>query len=164
MTTKKFQVARFSVASVQSFEQVLAGLEKGISRPNMSELHRRMTAAPSFPEFERVVKESVGKADLMEFLRLDLGEVLRKDPSVKAFKMVRIIAGNPLIMKRMAEHVPDVGSYAPVTILIYESQDAVHLSYDTMVSYLAPYGNATAMEVAKDLDSKVIHLLTEAAG
>jgi ABC-type antimicrobial peptide transport system permease subunit len=39
-------------------------------------------------------------SDLVEFLRLDPGAVLRKDPAVKAFKMVRIVAGNPLIMKR----------------------------------------------------------------
>ena len=32
---------------------------------------------------------------------MDLGAALRKDPSVTAYKIVRIIAGNPLIMKQM---------------------------------------------------------------
>jgi len=66
-------------------------------------------------------------------------------------------------MKRMAEHVPDAGSYAPVTILIDERQDGVHLSYDLMASFLAPYGNLAASQVARDLDSKVEALLTAAA-
>jgi uncharacterized protein (DUF302 family) len=98
----------------------------------------------------------------MEFLRLDLGAALQKDPAVKAYKIVRIIAGNPLIMKQMTVHVPDAGSYAPVTILVYERQDGVHVSYDTMASYLASSENEEALQVARDLDTKVIRLLTEA--
>ena len=65
-------------------------------------------------------------------------------------------------MKRMVEHVPDAGSYAPVTILIDERGDGVHLSYDRMASFLAPYGNAEALAVARDLDSKVESLITAA--
>jgi hypothetical protein len=56
--------------------------------------------------------------------------------------------------------VPEAGSYAPVTILIDERPDGVHLSYDTMASFLASYGNPQALRVAKDLDSKVESLLT----
>jgi len=59
----------------------------------------------------------------------------------------------------MAERVPDAASYAPVTILVSERQDGVHLSYDSMSTYLAPYGDAQALEVAKDLDEKVVTLL-----
>jgi hypothetical protein len=76
---------------------------------------------------------------------------------------VRLIAGNPLIMKSMVEHVPDVWSYAPVTILIDERAGGVHLSYDRMASFLDPYGNEEALKVARDLDSKVESLLTAAA-
>jgi uncharacterized protein (DUF302 family) len=71
--------------------------------------------------------------------------------------------GNPLIMKQMLEHVPDTGSYAPVTILIDERPDGVHLSYDRVASFLSTYQNEQALKVAKDLDSKVEALLTTAA-
>ena len=63
----------------------------------------------------------------------------------------------------MARVVPDAGSYAPVTVLIDERSDGVHLSYDRMASFLAPYGNAEALEVARALDSKVEALLETAA-
>jgi hypothetical protein len=33
-------------------------------------------------------------------------------------KIVRLLIGNPLIMKEMAKHVADAGSYAPVTVLV----------------------------------------------
>jgi hypothetical protein len=66
-------------------------------------------------------------------------------------------------MKEMAKHVPDAGSYAPVTILVDEQPDGVHLSYDRMVSFLVPYGNVEALGVARDLDSKIETLLRESA-
>jgi len=63
----------------------------------------------------------------------------------------------------MVKHVPDAGSYAPVTILIDERTDGVHLSYDRMASFLAPYENAEALKVARELDAKVEGLLASAA-
>ena len=67
-------------------------------------------------------------------------------------------------MKEMAKHVPDAGAYAPVTVLEDERADGMHLSYDEMTSLLAPYGNRAALDVARDLDSKVEDLLRNAAG
>ena len=66
-------------------------------------------------------------------------------------------------MKEMAKHVPDAGAYAPVTILVDERPDGVHISYDKMASFLAPYRNSDALTVARDLDSKVEKLLQESA-
>jgi hypothetical protein len=66
-------------------------------------------------------------------------------------------------MKEMAKHVPDAGSYAPVTILVDERSDGVHLSYDKMTSFLAPYENLEALKVAQDLDLKVENLLNLSA-
>jgi hypothetical protein len=66
-------------------------------------------------------------------------------------------------MKEMAKHVPDAGSYAPVTVLVDERADGVHLSYDRMTGFLAPYNNSEALKVARDLDEKVEALLSAAA-
>ena len=76
---------------------------------------------------------------------------------------MRFVIGNPLIMKEMVKHVPDAGSYAPVTILIDERPDGVHVSYDKMESYLLPYGNSEALTVAHNLDTKITALLRECA-
>jgi hypothetical protein len=66
-------------------------------------------------------------------------------------------------MKEMTKHVPDAASYAPVTVLIDERADGVYLSYDLMTSLLTPYENAEALAVARQLDDKVMALLTRAA-
>lgn len=59
---------------------------------------------------------------------------------------------------------PGAGSYAPVTVLIDERADGVHLSYDKMAGFLAPYGNLAAQRVAGELGAKVETLLRAAAG
>ena len=100
----------------------------------------------------------------MQFMRLDLGEIVRKERGENAPRSLRYLIGNPLIMKQMLERSPDAGSYAPVTVLIDERPDGVRLSYDRMASFLAPYGNDEALKVARDLDAKIETLLTKAAG
>jgi uncharacterized protein (DUF302 family) len=122
-----------------------------------------MASAATFAEIEDSVQRSIGSAGLMEFARFDLGAVLRKESGQAVPKILRLVIGNPLVMKEMVKHVPDAGSYAPVTILIDERADGVHLSYDRMADFLAPYGSPEALQVARDLDAKVEKLLLQAA-
>ena len=105
----------------------------------------------------------MSEAGLMLFMQLDHGAVVRKETGRDTPRIIRFIIGNPLIMVEMAKHVPDAGSYAPVTVLVDERPDGVHLSYDRMASFLATYGNADALRVAEYLDNKVETLLREAA-
>ncbi len=99
----------------------------------------------------------------MLFMKLDQGAVVQKETGQGTPRIIRLLIGNPLIMKEMAKHVPDAGSYAPVTVLVDERADGVHLSYDRMASFLATYGSPDALQVAEDLDNKVETLLREAA-
>jgi len=99
----------------------------------------------------------------MLFMKLDQGAVVQKETGQDTPRIIRLLIGNPLIMKEMAKHVPDAGSYAPVTVLVDERADGVHLSYDRMASFLATYGSPDALRVAEDLDNKVETLLREAA-
>jgi uncharacterized protein (DUF302 family) len=162
MTTRQIQIQRFSVVSAKAFEDVLAKLDAAIGHPEMKMFLGEIAAARTYPEIEQIVRKAVGPTDLMEFIRFDLGGILRKQRK-DAPRSLRLVVGNPLIMKQMVEHVPDAGSYAPVTILIDERADGVHLSYDRMASLLAPYRNPEALKVAQDLDAKVEALLMAAA-
>jgi uncharacterized protein (DUF302 family) len=129
----------------------------------MAKFVKETEGARTLAEMESAVQSAVGAAGLMIFLRLDLGAVLRKETGLGTPKIVRFLIGNPLIMREMVRHTVDAGSYAPVTILVDERPDGVHLSYDRMVSLLAPYENQQALAVARDLDSKVENLLRKAA-
>jgi uncharacterized protein (DUF302 family) len=163
VTTRLVNVQRFSVISSNSFKDVLAKLDAAVGHPNMAAFRNDVTAAKTFAEVETVVQKAIGTAGLTEFTRFDLGEVLRKKLGEHAPKSVRLVIGYPVIMAQMAERVPDAGSYAPVTILVDERPDGVHLSYDGMAGFLSPYGSPDALKVAQDLDVKVETLLTTAA-
>jgi uncharacterized protein (DUF302 family) len=143
--------------------QELFGVNAAIGHPDMAEFGRSTHVARSFAELKSAVERSLSKAGLMLFMQLDHGAIVRKETGRETPKMIRFVSGNPLIMKEMAKHVPDAGSYAPVTVLVDERTDGVHLSYDRMASLLAPYKNRDALEVARDLDRKVEDLLRRAA-
>ncbi|WP_315720802.1 MULTISPECIES: DUF302 domain-containing protein [unclassified Bradyrhizobium] len=164
MTITKVEVERFSITSSKPFNNVVAALKSAVGQPDMLEFFEETRATTSFPDLERVVKRSLGRTDLMLFAEFDLGEILRRETGSKAPQIVRLVVGNPLIMKEMVKHVPDAGSYAPVTLLIDERPDGVHISYDKMASYLRRYGNTEALAVARKLDEKVTTLLRECAG
>jgi uncharacterized protein (DUF302 family) len=163
MTIGRVEIERFSVTSSKPFEVVVAALKAAVGQPDMVEFVKKTKGARTFSDLESAVHKGLGRTGLMMFMELDQGGVLRKETGLATPKIVRFLIGNPLIMKEMAKHVPDAGSYAPVTILVDERPDGVHLSYDTMASLLAPYRNPDALAVARDLDSKIENLLRESA-
>jgi uncharacterized protein (DUF302 family) len=163
MSVRQIEIERLSVTSSKPFEAVVAALEAAIGHPDMTQFTKATQGARTFAELEGTVARSLGTTGLMLFMKLDAGAVLRKETGLDTPKILRFLVGNPLIMKEMAKHVPDAAAYAPVTILADERPDGVHLTYDKMVSFLAPYGNQDALAVARDLDTKVENLLRESA-
>jgi uncharacterized protein (DUF302 family) len=160
---RKIEAERFSLTTSKPFDEVVAGVNGAIGHPDMAEFARSTHEARSFAELKSAVEKGLSEVGLMLFMQLDQGAVVRKETGHETPKMIRFIIGNPLIMKEMAKNVPDAGSYAPVTVLVDERADGVHLSYDRMASFLAPYANAVALEVARELDRKVEKILQQAA-
>lgn len=163
MPTIEVQVRRFSAVSSRPFEEVIRALTATIGHPDMNAFHSAVFAARTAADLEEVVQGAIGSSNLMEFVRFDAGEVLRKERGGQGPKMIRLVVGNPMIMKEMAKTVPDAAAYAPVTILVDERADGVHLSYDSMASLIAPYGSEPALAVARDLDAKIVSLLQTSA-
>jgi uncharacterized protein (DUF302 family) len=157
------EVQRFSVTSSRPFTEVVSRIESGLAHPDLPTLVQKMAEAQNQADLENVVNAAVGPDGLMQFDRFDFGEILRKEVGDQAQPIVRLLVGNPLIMLQMAKTVPDAGSYAPVTILIDQRPDGVHISYDKMTSFLAPYGDKDVLQVARKLDAKVEGLITSAA-
>src|SRR5690349_3252395 len=163
MAIEKVEVERFSLTSSKPFDAVVAALKSAIGQPDMANFFKETRATNSFPDLERVVQRGLGRTNLMLFAEFDLGDILRRESGSRKPKIVRLVVGNPLIMKEMVKHVPDAGSYAPVTVLIDERPDGVHVSYDKMESYLQPYDSAEALAVARNLDARITALLRECA-
>jgi hypothetical protein len=161
-------VRRYVFDTDRPFATVLDGIFSGISQPDIRQLFSELAASGTYQEFSSLVEQARGSAGLMRFLQLELDGALSLDPQAKDWagrRLVRLIAGNPVTMGEMTRHVPDAGSYAPVTILIEETQEkGTRVAYDSVVSAIAPYDNAAASEVAGRLDAEVLGLLREATG
>jgi uncharacterized protein (DUF302 family) len=161
MTVAKIEVERFSITTSKPFDAVVAAFKSAVGQPDMNEFFKETRATNSFADLERVVRKGLGRTELMLFAEFDLGDVLRRETGSRTPKLIRFVVGNPLIMKEMVKHVPDAGSYAPVTILIDERSYGVCISYDKMESLLLPYGSPEALTVARALDTKITTLLRD---
>ena len=161
---RKIEVERFTLNSSKPFDQVVAALNSAVGHPDMAEFWKSTHQAQSDAELQNTIGKGLGRTGLMLFVEFDHGAVVRSGTNRATPRMIRFVIGNPLIMREMAKHVPDAGSYAPVTVLVDERVDGVHLSYDRMASFLGPYNNPEALKVARDLDEKVEALLSAAAG
>jgi uncharacterized protein (DUF302 family) len=160
---RKIEMERFTVISGKPLDDVVAAIKSSVGNPNMAAFGKAVQDAKSAAELDAAVRPGLGPTGLMLFIEFDHGMVVRKGTERHSARIIRLVIGNPLIMKEMARHVPDAGAYAPVTVLVDERADGVHLSYDRMASLLAPYGNNEALTVARELDAKVEDLLQRAA-
>ena len=160
---QKIEVERFTLRSSKPFDEVVAALNSAVGHPDMAEFWKSTHSAQSDAELQNTIEKGLGRTGLMLFVEFDHGAIVRSGTGRDKPRMIRFVVGNPLIMREMAKHVPDAGSYAPVTVLVDERADGVHLSYDRMESFLAPYQNAAALNVARELDAKVEAMLASAA-
>src|ERR1700756_3033981 len=133
------KIERFSLIASKQFDEVVAAINAGIGHPDMAEFWSSMQKTRSAAEMESTIEKAVAKTGLMLFFAFDHGAIISKTAGREKSRIIRFVIGNPLIMKEMARHVPDAGSYAPVTVLVDERTDGVHLSYDRMASFLGPY-------------------------
>src|SRR5580698_5933518 len=162
------RVRRHVFTSERPFAEIMDGIYGGISQPDAGSLFQQLAASTSYAQFTSLVRQAQGSAGLMRFLELELDRALALDPQAQGSagrRLVRLIAGNPVTMGEMTRHVPDAGSYAPVTILVQELPGGgTRLAYDSVASAIAPYRDAAASKVADRLDAEVLELLHQATG
>ena len=155
-------VQRLSLISDKPFATVLAAIRGGIGHPDMTTFWEEVWNADSFQKVETIVKSALGPTGLMQFGEFDDGGFIRKDRGEGTPQSMRLLIGNPLIMKQMTELAPDAAAYAPVTILIDERDGKVHVSYDRMASLLSVYHNPGATKIGEALDAKIETLVRTA--
>ena len=117
MSITRFEIERFSLISSRPFETVVSALKANVGRLDLVAFANASKRTGTFAELESVIGRNPGKTGLMLFIELDDGAVLRKVTGLDTPKIVRLVIGNPLVMKEMAKHVPDAGSYLPLQFL-----------------------------------------------
>jgi len=161
MTTRRTEVERFSVISSKPFECGPREAQGGRGPSGYGGICQGDQSVRTFVDLEDTVSKGTREDWTDDVSAVGSWRNSAQGDGARYAEDVRFVIGNPLIIKEMAKHAPDAGSYAPVTILVDERPDGMHLTYDKMASLLAPYGNVEA--VARDLDSKIETLLRECA-
>jgi hypothetical protein len=93
------------VTSSKRFDVVVAAIKASIGHPNTAELWQATQRATTATELEAAIQPALGKSGLMQFAEFDHGMIVRKGTEQHTSKIIRLVIGNPLIMKEMAKRV-----------------------------------------------------------
>ncbi len=131
----------------QMFEQSLGRFDQTI----IGELE------PYPQSIEDRLNKAAGEEGLMLFNIQDHGKLLSifGNPA----KAKQYVLGNPLIAATMTRHDIRAGLYAPLRILVYESNESTRIDYDLPSSLFGQFNNADITTVAQSLDSKLTNLI-----
>ncbi|MCS5719380.1 DUF302 domain-containing protein [Herbiconiux sp. CPCC 205763] len=162
-STWHVDVTRSEWITSRSFDEVLERLHAGLGRPDFTEFVTRINTIQGWDAYRRELMPEAGSSGLIQFLELDLGAVVPRDPDAGPYRSVRIIAGNPAAMESLTRTSPAVGAFAPITILLFEAADGVHIRYDTVASEAGAELSDAAMSAAARLDHAVVTLIVTAA-
>jgi uncharacterized protein (DUF302 family) len=162
METVTFTDTHVTVPSSKPFEQVIRAVESVLGEGDIQSFTRVVESAGSWEEFEERIQQSVGSSGFMIFAKVDHGAWMSLVPHDMKGKMY--VIGNPLIARRMLEHLPEIGLYVPVRIYVYENaQGTTRVDYDRVSPIFERFGNEQVNEVARMLDRKLEELATTAA-
>jgi uncharacterized protein (DUF302 family) len=102
-----------------------------------------------------------GPSGFMLFRTSDHGALLRLAGQRR--KAVQHLLGNPLFAVEMTRHAIGAALYAPLRVLIWETEDGgTCIEYDKPSSLFGQFSNAQVDEVAVSLDRKLADLAAEA--
>jgi uncharacterized protein (DUF302 family) len=135
----------------QRFEQLLGRFDYA--------LYHALDADPQ--AVEKRLKESEGAEGLMLFNIQDHGKLLGIFGNPRKAK--QYILGNPLIAITMTRHDIRAGLYAPLRVLVYETDShSTRVDFDQPSSLFGQFNNPEVTAVALSIDMKLANLIRKA--
>ena len=126
------------------------------------EVYKLLVAGENPDKVRAKLEGIVGPSGFMLFRTSDHGALLRLVSQEKK-KAIQYLVGNPLFAVQMTQHDIRAGLYAPLRVLIYESdQGKTCIEYDRPSSLFGQFGNAKVTAVATMLDEKLEKLVAKA--
>jgi uncharacterized protein (DUF302 family) len=160
-TIRSFNAQRVQYQTTRSFDEVLSSLRKHVGHTTVSEVNQQGAAGATREEFEKRVEAFAGDSEFMLFLEVKHSEWLRTFGMDR--KVIRWIFGNPIIAYTMIRHDITAALFAPVELLLYESESGVGstIIYDLPSSLMVLDENPQLLEAAKALDQKLAALVEQ---
>ena len=157
-TPRTVDMVHVVVESTKPFAAVRAALESSVPQldPEIPEL-----VANGITDHLKQRLEAL--AELSIFSEIDHGAVL--GIYGKRLDAVQYLIGNPLTASTMTRYDLAAGLYAPLRVILYETEEGgSRFEYDLPSSLFGQFGDDRITEVAYGLDSALSRALSAAAG
>ena len=155
-TQRRIQIEHVRIEAMGSFADVKAALEELVPPldPAVAEALRQSAIGRAREALQR-------GPELAIFSARDHGGLLRI--AGLARKAVQYEIGNPLTATRMTQHQLPASLYAPLRVVLYESE-AGHavFEYDRPSSLFGQFGDERVTAVARELDASLERVLAQA--
>jgi uncharacterized protein (DUF302 family) len=151
------QVEHIKIESKKSFSDVRTALESLVPQ-----LDARIFVLLQYGESDRARKELERGPELSIFGSRDHGGLLQITGQPR--KAAQYDIGNPLTATRMTQHQLPASLYAPLRVVLYESDAGrATFEYDRPSSLFGQFGDERVTAVARELDASLERVLVKAA-
>jgi len=160
MYVAQVTVEHVRVAVNKPFDKVIRAFEEQLGRFD-PEVYKALDGREEPEKVKARIQAMMGSSGFMLFMTSDHGALLRLTGQKK--KAIQYVVGNPLFALQMTQHDIRAGLYAPLRVLIYESEDAkTCVEYDKPSMLFGQFGNLKITEFAETLDQKLAQLVAKA--
>ena len=160
MNDSSFLVDHVRLATDKPFDDVTAAFERRLGRFD-PDMYQSLAADEDPARVRARIEAMAGPSGFMLFATHNHGALLRLAGQKR--KAVQYIVGNPLFALQMTQHDIRASLYAPLRVLVYETDEGkTCVEYDKPSSLFGQFGNSRVTEVAAMLDRKLEQLVAEA--
>ncbi len=161
MSQTRIEVEHIRLTVHKSFEDFTAKFEQQLGHFD-PDVYKDLEEGRD-PAVARTRLESmVGPSGFMLFSTSNHGALMRIVG--KRRKAIQYLIGNPLFAIEMTRHAIGAGLYAPLRVLIYETDDnSTCLEYDRPSSLFGQFRDARVDRIAALLDQKLLEMTAVAA-
>jgi hypothetical protein len=157
MTKQTIAVEHIRIESAKSFADVRAALEGSVPQLDPS-----LLKALADGDVERADREKEQGPELLIFQIRDHGALLKI--AGEARNALQYDIGNPVTATLMTRHRLSAALYAPIRVLLYESDDGHGVfEYDQPSTTFGQFGDERVTAVARGLDAALGRALLRAA-
>jgi uncharacterized protein (DUF302 family) len=162
MNESRFAVVHVRMTSDKRFADVKAAFEGQIGKFD-PEVYRAFAAGVAPEALRAGIEAMAGPSGFMLFGTNDHGSLLRLVGQER--KAMQYVVGNPLFAIEMTRHAIGASLYAPLRVLVYETDDGKScIEYDKPSSLFGQFGDARVDRMAASLDQKLDDLAAAALG
>jgi uncharacterized protein (DUF302 family) len=160
MNGSRIVVNHVRLETDKPFEKVTSAFERQLGTFN-PEVSRAATEGGDIEAAKAKIWSMVGPSGFMLFGTQDHGALLRLAGQKR--KALQYVVGNPLFAIQMTQHDVRASLYAPLRVLIYETDDGkTCVEYDKPSSLFGQFGNSRISPTATMLDKKLERLVSAA--